>query len=50
MRESVKDLGRLEHILMAINNVFEFLEGKSYEDFAMFSYTTITISILGLPG
>lgn len=32
MRESVKDPGRLKHILMAIDNVFEFLEGKSYED------------------
>ena len=32
MRESVKDPGRLEHILMAIDNVFEFLQGKEYED------------------
>lgn len=32
MRESVKDPGRLKHMLMAIDNVFEFLEGKCYED------------------
>lgn len=32
MRESVKDPGRLEHILMAIDNVFEFLQDKEYED------------------
>lgn len=32
MRESVKDPGHLEHILMAIDNVFEFLQDKEYED------------------
>lgn len=32
MREAIKDPGRLEHILMAIDNVFEFLQGKNYED------------------
>lgn len=32
MREPDKDKGRLEHILTAIDNVFEFLEGKSQED------------------
>ncbi|MBR4176126.1 MAG: DUF86 domain-containing protein [Bacteroidales bacterium] len=32
MREKVRDSGRLEHILTAIENVESFLEGKSYED------------------
>jgi uncharacterized protein with HEPN domain len=33
MRERVNDRGRLEHILMAINNVEEFLQGYDYERF-----------------
>lgn len=33
MREEVRDPGRLEHMLTAIGNVQEFLEGKTYEDF-----------------
>lgn len=31
MRERVNDRGRLEHILDAISNVEEFLQGKDYE-------------------
>lgn len=33
MREKLKDRGRLRHILMALDNISEFLEGKSAEDF-----------------
>lgn len=33
MRERINDRGRLEHILMAINNVEEFLQGYDYEQF-----------------
>lgn len=32
MREIIRDPGRLEHMLMAIDNVHEFLEGKTYDD------------------
>ena len=32
MREKPKDPGRLEHILMAIDNVASFLEGKTLRD------------------
>ena len=31
MREPVRDKGRLEHILECINNIFEFVGGKSFE-------------------
>ena len=31
MREPVKDKGRLVHILECINNINEFVEGKSFE-------------------
>lgn len=31
MREPVRDKGRLEHILECINNIFEFVEDKSFE-------------------
>ena len=31
MRERVNDRGRLEHIMNAISNVEEFLQGKDYE-------------------
>ena len=34
MREQVRDKGRLEHILQAIDNVASFIQGKTYEDFA----------------
>lgn len=33
MREKVNDRGRLEHILTAINNIEEFVEGRNYEHF-----------------
>ena len=33
MREKVNDRGRLEHILTAIKNVEEFMEGRDYEHF-----------------
>lgn len=32
MREKPKDPGRLEHILMAIDNVHSFLDGKNLSD------------------
>ena len=32
MRELVRDLGRLEHMLTAIDNVAQFLNGKTLED------------------
>jgi len=33
MRETIRDKGRLEHILQAIDNVFEFANNVTYEDF-----------------
>ena len=33
MREIVRDKGRSEHMLAAIDNVFEYTEGLSYDDF-----------------
>lgn len=32
MRESLKDIDRLEHIKERIGNVMNFLEGKTFED------------------
>ena len=32
MREVIRDTGRLEHILTAIDNVQKFLEGKTFDD------------------
>ena len=32
MREAIRDIGRLEHILTAIANVQIFLEGKTFDD------------------
>ena len=34
MREQVRDKGRLEHILESINNIFEFANGKTFEQIA----------------
>ena len=34
MREAVKDRGRIEHMLFAINNVEEFTANISEEEFA----------------
>ena len=31
MREPAKDKGRLEHILECVNNINEFVEGKTFE-------------------
>ena len=31
MREPVRDKGRLEHILECIDNIYEFAEGKTFE-------------------
>lgn len=31
MREPAKDKGRLDHILECINNINEFVEGKTFE-------------------
>jgi len=33
MRETIRDKNRLEHILEAIDNVFEFTEGMIFEDY-----------------
>jgi uncharacterized protein with HEPN domain len=33
MREKIRDKGRLEHILEAIDNLFEFTQGVGREDF-----------------
>ena len=33
MREKINDRGRLEHMMTAINNVEEFMEGRDYEYF-----------------
>lgn len=31
MREQVRDKGRLEHILESINNIYEFVDNKTFE-------------------
>ena len=31
MREPIRDKGRLEHILESIDNIFEFADGKTFE-------------------
>lgn len=33
MREQIRDKSRLEHILESIDNVFEFTEGMTFEDY-----------------
>jgi len=33
MRETVRDKNRLEHILEAIDNVFEFTKGMTFDDY-----------------
>ena len=32
MREPARDKGRLEHILTAINNIYEYVQEKHYEN------------------
>ena len=33
MREKSRDNGRLEHIIEAIDNVFEFVEGITFDEY-----------------
>jgi uncharacterized protein with HEPN domain len=33
MREKPRDKERLQHIIEAIDNIFEFVQGKSFEDY-----------------
>ena len=51
MRESIRDKGRLEHILTAIDNVDSFLEGKNLDDMQtnkmMFFAVVKNIEIIG---
>lgn len=35
MREKPRDKGRLQHILLSIDNINKFLDGKSAEDFLL---------------
>ena len=34
MREPIRDINRLQHILQAINSIEEYIANKSYDDFA----------------
>ena len=51
MREVIKDKGRLEHMLAAINNVEEFTQGISHDDFikskVLFFAVVKNIEIIG---
>lgn len=51
MREPVRDRGRLEHILTAINHIEKFVETKSFNDFrsdSMLFYAVVkNIEIIG---
>ncbi len=51
MREPVRDKGRLEHILSAIDNIDRFLEGQSFESFSenkMMYYAVVkNVEIIG---
>ena len=51
MREPVRDQGRLKHVLGAIDNVFEFMEGKTpadlYQDRTLFFAVVKNIEIIG---
>ena len=51
MREIPRDHGRLEHMLSAINNVQQFLDGKTFDDLChdkMLSYAVVkNIEIVG---
>ena len=33
MREKPRDKERLNHMVEAINNIYEFVDGKSFEDY-----------------
>lgn len=51
MREVVRDKGRIEHIIQAIDNVAMFVEGVSFDDFnkdkMMFFAVVKNIEIIG---
>lgn len=51
MREAVRDKGRIEHIIQAIDNVVMFVEGVSFDDFSkdkmMFFAVVKNIEIIG---
>ena len=51
MREPVKDKGRLEHILSAIDKINQFLEGQDFESFSrneMMYYAVVkNVEIIG---
>ena len=51
MREKIRDKGRLEHILQAIDYIFEFTKNVTYEDFIgnkMLTFAVIkNIEIIG---
>lgn len=51
MREVVRDKGRIEHIIQAIDNVAMFVEGVSFDDFnkdkMMFFAVVKNIEIFG---
>ncbi|MBO7480711.1 MAG: DUF86 domain-containing protein [Bacteroidales bacterium] len=51
MRDPIRDKGRLEHILAAIDNVFEFTEGVTYEDLIdnklVYQATVHNVQIIG---
>ena len=40
MRESLRDIDRLQHIRERIDNVMSFLEGKTFEDMKSHGYYT----------
>ena len=51
MREPIRDRGRLEHILIAIEHIENFIKGKSFDDFrsdSMLFYAVVkNIEIIG---
>lgn len=51
MRERIKDIARLYHIIKSIDNVFEFMEGKTHEslvtDKLLFFGVVKNIEIIG---
>lgn len=51
MREAVRDKGRIEHIVQAIDNVAKFIEGVTFEEFCkdqmMFFAVVKNIEIIG---
>ena len=51
MREPIRDRGRLEHILTAIEHIEKYIDGKSFDDFhsdSMLFYAVVkNIEIIG---